>query len=263
MYTHDNKFKNNLKEPGVQCGVWCVLSNPCSTELVASIGFDWILLDVEHAPNDLRSILAQLQAVAPYDSTPIVRLPDHSITAIKQYLDIGVKNLLIPMVENATQARELVSAVRYPPRGVRGIGAGLARASRWGAIKNYLQDADEQICLILQIETEDGLNNLEEILDVEGVGAIFFGPSDLAASMGFIGNPSADAVKKIICEGIFAAKKRNVPTGILSFNKSDIVEYVKSGINFIATGADSYILRVGAEALLREGRSLTNLSLHS
>jgi 4-hydroxy-2-oxoheptanedioate aldolase len=251
----ENTFKIGLGNCGVQYGVWCVLSNSYSTELIASVGFDWILLDAEHAPNDLRSVFAQLQAIQSYKTSTIVRLPDHSATEIKKYLDIGVQNLLIPMVETADQARGLVSAMRYPPKGGRGIGAGLARASRWGGIKNYLQKSESQLCLIIQIETKKGLENLEEILDVEGVDAIFFGPSDLAASVGSIGNPSADKVKTMIYEGIACAKKRHIPSGILAFNMNDIMDYIGEGVGFIAIGADSFILRQGAEALLENVKS--------
>ena len=167
------------------------LADPVCAEICAGAGFDWLVIDGEHAPNDVRSVLAQLQAVAPYPVHPVVRPLSGDVNLIKQMLDIGAQTLLIPMVESAAQARQLVSAMRYPPEGIRGIGAALARAARWDRIPNYVHEANAQMCLLVQVETRKGLENLEAIAGVEGVDGVFIGPADLSAAMGHPGNPQA------------------------------------------------------------------------
>lgn len=184
-----NTFKKNLKTRP-QIGLWVGLAEGYGAEIAATAGFDWLLLDGEHAPNDLRAVLAQLQAVAPYHSHPIVRPATGDAVLIKQLLDIGTQTLLVPMVENAEQARQLVRATRYPPHGIRGVGAALARASRWNTVPDYLNRADEEICLLLQVETPTALQNLDEIAAVEGVDGVFIGPADLSASMAIAATPA-------------------------------------------------------------------------
>jgi len=176
-----NKFKEALQGGKKLIGLWSSFADPYATEIVAGAGFAWLLLDAEHAPNDVRSVLSQLQTIAAYPTNPVVRLPVGDPVLIKQYLDIGAQTLMIPMVEEREHAQMLVSATRYPPQGVRGVAS--ARASRWGAIPNYFSCANDSVCLLLQIETERGLENLDAISQVEGVDGIFIGPSDLAASL--------------------------------------------------------------------------------
>src|SRR5690554_6261122 len=197
-----NAFKQRLCSGEPMTGVWLSLASPYVAELVATAGFDWLLLDGEHAPNDLTSLLAQLQAIAPYASAPVVRPPQGDTVLIKQYLDIGVQNFLIPMVETAGQAADLVAATRYPPKGGRGVGSILARASRWGLIEDYLDHADDEICLILQLETPQALTNLEAIAAVEGVDGLFIGPADLSAVMGYRGNSGHPQVREVIGDAI-------------------------------------------------------------
>lgn len=166
--------------------------------MVAGAGFDWLLIDGEHAPNDVRSVLGQLQAIAPYPSHPVVRPPWNDAVVIKQLLDTGAQTLLVPMVQNADDARSAVKACRYPPHGIRGVGSALARASRWNRIPDYLQQADAQMCVLVQIETRQGVENLDAILAVEGVDGVFIGPADLSADMGFMGNPAHPEVQATI-----------------------------------------------------------------
>ncbi|MDX1318641.1 MAG: HpcH/HpaI aldolase/citrate lyase family protein, partial [Oceanospirillum sp.] len=178
-----NTFKQALKQGDTaQIGLWLGLANSYTAELLAGAGFDWLLIDAEHAPNDLQTILGQLQAIAPYPSHPIVRPPWPDAVRIKQILDLGAQTILAPMVETGEQAAEVVSATRYPPQGIRGVGSALARASGFNRMPQYLQTANDEICVLIQIETPKGVENLDDILATEGVDGVFIGPSDLSAS---------------------------------------------------------------------------------
>jgi 4-hydroxy-2-oxoheptanedioate aldolase len=211
MKLPENIFKTALAKQTRQLGLWIALGDAYCAEICAGAGFDWLLIDGEHAPNDVRSILAQLQAVAAYPVHAVVRPPAGDVALIKQLLDIGAQSLLIPMVETADQARLLVSAVRYPPRGIRGVGSALARSSQWNGIKSYLDTADDQICLLVQIETRRGLDNLEAIAAVEGVDGLFIGPADLSASLGHRGNPDHLDVQTAINSAIGRIGKQAKP----------------------------------------------------
>lgn len=191
-----NRFKQRLQRGETQIGLWLGLADAYCAELAANAGFDWLLIDGEHAPNDLRGMLGQLQAVAPYDSQPVIRPVIGDTALIKQVLDIGVQTLLVPMVETADQARQLVRAMRYPPGGVRGVGSALARASRWNRIPGYLEEADAQMCLLVQIENREGLDNLDAIAAVDGVDGVFIGPADLSAAMGHRGIPGTPRCRR-------------------------------------------------------------------
>jgi 4-hydroxy-2-oxoheptanedioate aldolase len=176
-----NPFKAALAANQPQVGLWLSMADPYMAEVSATAGFDWLLVDGEHAPNDLRSTLAALQAVAPHRAQPVVRAVQGDTALIKQLLDIGAKNLLVPMVDTAGQARALVSATRYPPRGIRGVGSAVGRASQWSARTDYLDAADDEVCLLVQAETVQALDNLASICEVDGVHGVFIGPADLAA----------------------------------------------------------------------------------
>lgn len=202
-----NTFKERLALGEPQIGLWLGLANAYCSELAANAGFDWLLLDGEHAPNDLRGLLGQLQAIAPYPSQAVVRPPIGDTALIKQLLDIGAQTLLVPMVDSPGQAAELVRAMRYPPHGVRGVGSALARASRWNSIPDYLHNADEQMCLLVQIENVEGLANLDAIAAVEGVDGVFIGPMDLSASMGYRGDPGHPDVQSAIEDAITRIKQ--------------------------------------------------------
>lgn len=230
-----NPFKAAIERGEVQVGCWIGLADPCIAEISAGAGFDWLLIDGEHAPNDLRSITAQLQVLARRDSHAVVRPPIGENWIIKQLLDVGVQSLLVPMVESGEQARDLVDAVTYPPHGVRGAGSAQARASDFAAISDYLTTAREQICLLAQVENQKGMAALDDILAVEVLDEVFIGPSDLAADMGFIGNPGQAEVKKAVLKAIKRIVTSGKAAGILTMDNSLQQECKVLGATFIAT----------------------------
>jgi 4-hydroxy-2-oxoheptanedioate aldolase len=247
-----NTFKRALKIGHAQIGLWAALASPYSTELLATAGFDWLLLDGEHAPNDVRSTMAQLQVVAAYRSSAIVRPVIGDTALIKQYLDIGAQTLLVPMVDSAEQATAIVAATRYPPRGVRGVGSSIARASRWNSVADYLHRAQEEICVLVQVETAAGLDALEAIASVEGVDGVFFGPADLSASLGHLGNPGEPAVQKAIENGISIVRKSGKAAGILTSDTSLARRYLDLGALFVAVGVDTVLMAGAARKLAGE-----------
>ena len=250
MNGNGNAFKDALARKEPQIGLWLSLPDPYCAEVSAGAGFDWLLLDGEHAPNDLRTVLAQLQAIEPYPVHPVVRPSIGETHYLKQYLDLGVQSLLIPMVDSAVQAKELVRAVQYPPKGVRGVGSFLARTSRWGRVRDYPARADEEVCLLLQVETVEGLKNLEAIANTPGVDGVFIGPADLAASMGYLseggGHPEVVAAVRKAFSVILAAGKA---PGILTMSEALNREYLDLGALFVAVGADVDLLARSTEAL--------------
>jgi 4-hydroxy-2-oxoheptanedioate aldolase len=248
-----SQFKSLLVDPSVaQVGLWLGLANPYTAELCATAAFDWLLIDAEHAPNDLRSILAQLQAVAPYPAQPIVRPPVGDVNLIKQLLDIGVQNLLIPMVETADQAALMVAATRYPTAGIRGVGSVLARASRWNANPNYLHEANAEICVLVQVESAAALQNLDAIAKIAGIDGIFIGPSDLAASLGHLGNPGHPDVQNAIDDAIRRIKNAGKPPGILALDEAMAKRYIAMGCRFVAVGVDAMLLSRAARDLAQK-----------
>ncbi|MCC8193951.1 MAG: 4-hydroxy-2-oxoheptanedioate aldolase [Deltaproteobacteria bacterium] len=250
MNGNGNAFKEALAHKEAQIGLWLSLPDPYCAEISAGAGFDWLLIDGEHAPNDVRSVLAQLQAVEPYPAHPVVRPSIGQTHYLKQYLDLGVQTLLIPMVDTPAQAKELVAAVHYPPKGVRGVGSALARAARWGRVKDYPAKADGEVCLLVQVETVTGMKNLEAIAATPGVDGVFIGPADLAASMGHLteggGHPDVVAAIKKGIKTIVAAGKA---PGILTWDETLNREYLKLGALFVAVGADVSLLARSAEDL--------------
>jgi len=247
--TPENLFKTNLRAGKPQIGLWLGLANAYTAEICAGAGFDWLLIDGEHAPNDVRSILAQLQAIAAYGSHPIVRPPTGEAYLIKQVLDIGAQTLLIPMVETAQQATALVAAVRYPPKGIRGVGGGLARASRFNRTPNYLQTADDQVCLLVQVESRGGLNNIEAIAATDGVDGVFIGPADLAASIGHLGNPGHAEVQAAVEQGIARILAAGKAPGVLIVDEALSRRYLSLGALFVAVGTDVSLLTKATESL--------------
>ncbi|QHF28334.1 4-hydroxy-2-oxoheptanedioate aldolase [Pseudomonas sp. R32] len=244
-----NRFKQRLQHGEAQIGLWLGLAEPYCAELAANAGFDWLLIDGEHAPNDLRGMLGQLQAIAPYPAQAIIRPVIGDTALIKQVLDIGAQTLLVPMVESAEQARQLVRAMHYPPNGVRGVGSALARASRWNSIPGYLDQADEQMCLLVQIESLEGLQNLDAIAAVEGVDGVFIGPADLSASMGYRGNPGHPEVQAAIEQAIGQIQKAGKAAGILSADEALARRYLELGAGFVAVGVDTTVLMRGLQGL--------------
>jgi 4-hydroxy-2-oxoheptanedioate aldolase len=253
--TPANPFKAALARDEVQIGLWLALAEPCSAEVCATSGFDWLLIDGEHGPYDLRTMLAVLRAVAPYPAHPVVRIPSHDPALIKQVLDIGSTTLMVPMVETAEQARELVRATRYPPDGIRGVGSILARASRWGDREDYLHAANDRQCLLVQVESATAAANAEEIGRVDGVDGVFIGPVDLAASMGYLGQPAHPEVVAVIDAAIEAIRSSGKAPGIFCPDETLARRYVSRGVRFIAVGADALLLaRAARELAARLGR---------
>ena len=252
MQTRVNRFKHALAAGQQQYGFWLGLCSPLAAELCAYTGYDWLVIDGEHAPNDLQTVLAQLQATAPSASHAIVRLVEGNQTLIKQYLDLGAQTLLIPMVETAEQARDLVRFLRYPPLGVRGVGTALARAAAWNLNPNYLKEAEQELCLIIQIETVMGLNNLDEILTVEGVDAVFIGPADLAGTMGYLGSPNHPEVVAAVTTAISKVKAAGKAAGTLAINPQAALNYERLGVQFIALGVDTLALATTAGSILSQ-----------
>jgi 4-hydroxy-2-oxoheptanedioate aldolase len=245
-----NIFKQMLQQRRLQVGLFVGLANAYSMEVLATAGFDWLLIDGEHAPNNPASVLAQLQAAAPYPAQLVVRPVNHDVALIKQYLDIGAQTLLVPMVESVSEAAALVRAVRYPPQGIRGVATSLARAARWGGVKDYARHANEEICLIAQIESRQGLANLEAILMVDGVDAVFIGPADLAASMGYIGQSAHPEVKAAIEDALKRIAGTGKAAGVFVTEPKLARHYRECGASFIAVGGDTSLLRTAAVKLV-------------
>ncbi|MGA9797048.1 MAG: HpcH/HpaI aldolase/citrate lyase family protein [Rhizomicrobium sp.] len=237
-----NGFKRALKEKRLQIGLWQVLANAHTAEICATMGFDWLLFDSEHAPNDVPRLQAQLQAVAAYPVHPVARVPIGETWIVKQYLDTGVQTILVPLVDTAEQARALVKAMRYAPEGVRGVGSSGARASRWSAHGDYVEWANAEVCLLVQAETRQALDNLDAIADVEGVDGIFIGPNDLAASLGHRGKMDHPDVQRAIGHAMERIAKAGKAGGILSGNDADARRYIDAGFLFVAVGSDAGLL---------------------
>lgn len=241
-----NPFKARLTGSDTLYGLWAGFATGYAAEIAASTGYDWLLIDGEHAPNTVPSILAQLQAVAPYSTAPVVRCVTGDAVLIKQLLDIGTQTLMIPMVETAEQARALVQAMRYPPHGIRGVGGGLTRATRWDAVPNYISTAHEQLCLIVQVESRAGIENVAAIAAVEGVDAVFIGPADLSTGLGHVGNPSHPEVQEKIRYAIDATLAAGKVSGILAPAEDDARRYQSWGCQFIAVAIDISLMRQAA-----------------
>lgn len=242
MELSKNKFKAGLKGEQTLWGLWLGLVNTTCAEISASAGFDWLLIDGEHGPFELQSMQHHLQALAAYDVSPIIRVEEGRTALIKRVLDTGVQTLLVPMVETAEQARELVLDVNYPPLGRRGMGGALARAARWNRIPDYTKIANQEICLIIQVETVAAMHNLNEIAAVEGIDGIFIGPTDLSASMGHIGNADHPDVVAAIERAIEIIKQSGKATGLLSVNINTARHYESKGARFIGVGVDTLLL---------------------
>jgi 4-hydroxy-2-oxoheptanedioate aldolase len=252
MQTPINPFKQALREKRPQIGFWLGLASHYSTEICAGAGFDWLLIDGEHSPNDLRSILQQAQAIAAYpDTHAIARVPvghgDVGTALIKQYLDLGIQTILVPMVDTAQQAQALVRAMRYPPQGIRGMGG--ARASRWGRVANYSKEANDQVCLLVQAETGQALKNLDAIAAVEGVDGVFIGPNDLSAALGHVGDWHHPEIEAAIADAFRRITSAGKAVGILAPVEEHARRYLAMGATFVAVGLDTNILMKGTTAL--------------
>ena len=245
-----NNFKQAIAQGRVQIGLWSSLCSNVGAEVVADSGFDWILLDGEHSPNEVPTTMSQLQALVGGTASPIVRPAWNDAVLIKRILDIGAQSILVPYVQNAEEAKRAVAAVRYPPAGIRGVAAS-TRANHYGRVNNYLKLADSEICLLVQVETRSALGELEAIAKVEGVDGVFIGPSDLAASLGHIGNPAHAEVQAALEDAVKRLKAVGKPAGILTLNEDEAKRYIQWGYTFVAVGSDIGLLGRGADALAK------------
>ena len=244
-------FVEALGEGRPLLGLWQALANPYTAEICAGAGFDWLLFDGEHAPNTVQTLLAQLQAVTPFPVHPIARVPLGEPVAIKQYLDIGFRTLLVPMVDSAEQARAIVAATRFPPRGIRGVASATSRASSFGADARYLAEAHKSVSVIAQIESRAGLDAVGEIAAVEGIDALFVGPADLAASLGHLGDAGHTEVQASV-DRIFAAITAvGKPAGIFALSSEDAKKRCAQGFRFVSIGTDIGLLAKGSDGLRR------------
>ncbi|WP_377292475.1 HpcH/HpaI aldolase/citrate lyase family protein [Rhizobium sp. SG2393] len=237
-----NPFKAALAERRFQLGLWVALATPYVTEVIGHCGYDWLLIDGEHGPNDIPLLSAQVGALAASSSHPIVRLPTGEAWLIKQILDAGAQTLLIPMVESAEEAAALVRATRYPPEGIRGVGASLGRATRFGQIGDYMTNANREICLIVQVESLKGVAALDAIAATDGIDGVFIGPSDLAADMGHLGKPDCPEVRAMIADAFQRIEKAGKPRGIMTSNLGEAERYRQMGADFMAIGTDVTLL---------------------
>jgi len=246
-----NAFKQAIAAGRLQIGLWSSLASPIAAEIVADSGFDWILFDSEHSPNEVPGLLVQLQAAAGGTAAAIVRPAWNDVVLIKRVLDIGAQSLLVPYVQDAEEARRAVAAVRYPPAGIRGVAAA-TRASRYGRVTDYLKKAADEICLLVQVETRAALDALETIAGVPGVDGVFIGPSDLSASFGHIGNPQHPEVQAALEQAVKRLDAIGKPAGILTLNEEEARRYITWGYRFVAVGSDVGLLARGADALARK-----------
>src|SRR5437763_2874587 len=248
MNTQANLFKQAILEGRPQIGLWSSLCSNVAAEVIASAGFDWILVDTEHAPNELPMVLDQLQALAGGTAAAVVRPAWNDLVLIKRLLDVGAQSLLVPYVQTVEEARAAVAAVRYPPQGLRGV-AVLHRANRFGRVKNYFNRANEEIGLLLQVETRAALQNLEAIAAVEGVDGLFIGPSDLAAALGHLGDNGHPNIRAAIEDAVQRIRKAGKAAGILASLEADARHWLAQGCTVVAVGSDLGLLARSSEAL--------------
>ncbi len=245
-----NHFKHAIAKGELQIGLWCSLCSNIAVEVVAHSGYDWLLLDTEHSPNELPAVLSQLQAAQTGTASCIVRPAWNDLVLIKRFLDVGAQTLLIPFVQSPDEAKRAVEATRYPPKGVRGI-TGSGRASRYGRVKDYLKNASSEICVLVQIETREALAQIEAIAAVDGVDGVFIGPNDLSASFGHIGNWGHAEVQDALKDAVTRLKKIGKPAGILTPNEEEAKRFIEWGYTFVAVGADLGLLAKNADALAK------------
>ncbi|MCL6285226.1 HpcH/HpaI aldolase/citrate lyase family protein [Ruegeria sp. 2012CJ41-6] len=247
-----NMFKQALKDGKRQIGCWLSFAEEVTAEVMGTAGFDWLVIDGEHAANDIRSIRAQLMALEASVSHPVVRVPIGETWIIKQVLDAGAQTVLVPMVDSAEQARELVRAVTYPPEGTRGVGAAAARATRFGEITDYVKTAGDEICLLVQVESRAGIAALDDILAVEGIDGVFIGPADLSTDMGLHGNSADPEVRAVIADAIARIAASGKAPGCLGTTDEAVQAYLDMGTQFMAVGLDVVLLAQAARAKARQ-----------
>ncbi len=247
-------FKEKLARGKPLLGLWQALANGYTTEICAHAGYDWLLFDGEHSPNSAQTLLAQLQAVSAFPVEAIARVPSGNPVSLKQYLDLGFKTVLVPMVDTAEQAAAVVSACRYPPHGIRGVASATARTTAFGLDRAYLTEVADRVTIIVQIESKQALENVDAIAAVEGVDALFIGPADLAASLGHLGNPGHEEVQAAIAHAKARIDAAGKPAGIFALSPDDATRRMAEGFRFLSIGTDIGLLLSGAQAVLAKVR---------
>jgi len=244
-----NRFRAGLESGETQFGVWLGIPDTTAAEIMAGAGFDWLLIDHEHGAFELREIMAHLQTLAAYDVAPIVRPVNGDAALLKKLCDIGAQSFIVPMIDTADQAAELVSAVKYPPEGRRGMGTSLARAARWNSVSGYLGRANEEMLVVVQAETTTAIDNLEAIAGTPGIDGVFIGPSDLSASMGHVGDVSHPEVVQTVSDALRTIRAAGKYAGLLCLDESQIAHYEACGANFVGVGVDTLLLGNAARGL--------------
>jgi 2-keto-3-deoxy-L-rhamnonate aldolase RhmA len=243
-----NTFKAALRDGKQQIGLWTALASNITAEIIGGSGFDWVVIDTEHGPSDVPGVLSQLQAMARGTAEPVVRVAWNDTVLIKRIMDVGARSLLVPMVQNAEEARRAVAATRYPPQGIRGV-AGAPRANLYGRVANYHRNANQDICVLVQVETRAALDQVEAIAAVEGIDGIFVGPGDLAASLGHLANSGHPEVQAAIADFLARCRTAGKAAGILIADPDEAMRCLEVGFAFVAVGSDVGILTKGAEKL--------------
>lgn len=250
----ENKIKARLAAGETTYGIFLGLGHPIASEVSAGAGFDWLLIDGEHAANNHLTMLDQAKALQIHKTETFVRIVDRDPRHLKQFVDGGVRNFLVPVVDTADQAADLAAALRYPPEGVRGVGALGARATNFGRNPAYLKEANEGMCLLTQCETRQGFENLDEILKVDGVDGVFFGPSDISADFGLIGQAGHAEVKSAVIDGIKKVRAAGKAAGVMTMDDGLIADYREAGANFLSVGLDTNLLAKAVDALAAKWR---------
>ncbi|WP_316862884.1 aldolase/citrate lyase family protein [uncultured Cohaesibacter sp.] len=250
----ENRFKEAITKGEKQYGLWIGLTSNLATEIIGAIGYDWLVIDAEHAPNEMTTLVPQLQALRGSHSEPVVRATWNDTVLIKRFMDIGFRTILVPYVQNEDEAAAAVAAMRYPPEGVRGV-ATVQRSSSYGADASYLTTANDRVCTLVQVETGNAVDRIEKICDVKNLGGVFIGPADLSASMDHLGNPGHPDVQSAMKHCADVCKSKGIPIGTLAPVSADAKRYLEWGYTFVALGAESAMMRAGAQAKLDEFRN--------
>ena len=251
MEIKKNIFKKNIFKKKKQIGIWSCLSNNTIAEIISITGYDWSVIDMEHSPNDIQEVLTQLQVMEGYKTEPVVRVPWNEPVVVKRILDMGAQTILYPFVQNEIEAKAAVQATRYAPQGIRGV-MSVARMNRYGHVEDYYNKAQKEICVLVQCETKEAIQNIPNICKVDGVDGIFIGPSDLSSSLGKIGEFEDTEVQDLIYKGLDLSNKFKKPAGILTGKKEYAKKYIESGFTFVAVNSDTNLFARGAENLLKD-----------
>jgi len=251
MEIRKNIFKQKILKLEKQIGIWSCLANNTVAEILSVVGFDWIVVDMEHSPNDIQEVLNQLQIIQGFKSEPVVRVPWNEPVMVKRVLDMGAQTILFPYVEDETEALAAVQSTRYPPKGVRGV-MSAARMNKYGTVKDYYTKAEHEICVLVQCETKKAIENISKIAAIEGIDGIFLGPSDLSASIGKIGQFEDEEVQSLIMQGLQDCKKNKKAAGILTAKIDYAKKYVSDGFTYVAVNSDTNLMARSAENLLKE-----------